>query len=130
MSDIMIQAYKVLEELKNEESYKLMKKLNQEMIFKYQKEIDAFQKDKNEFNQMMNEGGAYHPDFKMISQRFQQSKKELYEKDLIIQYFKAEKTFEDILNEFMSELTQNISSYIEPKGQVVFKTKGGSCHVR
>jgi cell fate (sporulation/competence/biofilm development) regulator YlbF (YheA/YmcA/DUF963 family) len=131
MSDLIIQAYKVLQELKNETSYVQMQKLNEEMNIQYKIEIENFQTQKNAFYNIMENGGSYHPDFKTVSQKFQEAKKQLYEKDLVKQYFEAEKTFENILNIFVDQLTKSVSSYIESNNnKVSFQTKGGKCHVR
>jgi cell fate (sporulation/competence/biofilm development) regulator YlbF (YheA/YmcA/DUF963 family) len=130
MTDIIIQAYNVLDEIKEDSKYIKIKELDQLICKKYQKEMNDFQKAKMNYDQIMSEGGTYHPDFKQSVKQFSDSKTILYSKDEVKQYFQIEKEFQDELNTFLYEMTQAVSSHIKTPDKMGIIKKGGSCHVR
>jgi len=130
MTDIIMQAYEVLDEIKNDSVYQSIKTYDRLITDKYSKEIQKFQEAKKKYEQVMADGGKFHPDFKAVVKQFSQSKMELYQKPEVIQYFELEKTFEDELNGFMKELSQSVSDYIKTPNKLGIVTQGGSCHVR
>ncbi|MDI6452927.1 YlbF family regulator [Peloplasma aerotolerans] len=130
MTDIIIQAYHVLDEIKGDSKYIEIKALDQLICKKYEKEIENFQKAKQNYDQVMTDGGGYHPDFKEAVKQFSDTKTILYNKDEVKQYFKVEKEFQDELNTFLFELTQSVSNHIKTPDKMGIIKKGGSCHVR
>lgn len=130
MTDIIIQAYQVLDELKQDPNYLLMKSLDQKIAVLYPHEIEAFQKAKQTYEDIMETGANYHPDYKEAIKRLSDTKSELYQKEEVMGYFQAEKAFQDSVNVFLQEMTQTVSSHIKTPNKLGIVQKGGSCHVR
>ncbi len=130
MTEIIIQAYQVLDEIIKDKNYIEMKTLNQEIIKKYKSEINAFSQAKELYTQMMQDGGTYHPDFKKYSNLLSDSKRKLYETEEMKRYVLLEKTLQTEINSFLAELTEVVSSHIKTPDVFGIIKKGGSCHVR
>lgn len=130
MTEIIMQAYEVLEEFIHDPVYVKIKSYNELINKKYATEIAQFQKEKEKYDTIMNEGGTYHPDFKDASKKLSEAKAHLYQMPEVQMYFDLEKQFQDELNQFLGELTQAISPHIQVPNKVGIVTKGGSCHVR
>lgn len=130
MTDIIMQAYNVLDELKNDPKYLLMKELDQKIGNQYQNEIKAFHDAKSIYDDVMATGGTYHPDFKQAVKTFAETKAILYGMPEVSLYFQTEKAFQDEINEFLKEMTDAVSSHIKTPNKLGIIQKGGSCHVR
>lgn len=130
MTEIIIQAYRVLDELKEDPQYIKMKTLDRLIGELYPEEIQAFHQAKAIYDDVMATGGSYHPDFKQAVQTFSTAKMTLYSKPEVIDYFQTEKAFELDINTFLKTLTDNISSHIKTPNKLGIVQKGGSCHVR
>ena len=130
MTEIIMQTYQVLEELKLDPTYQAIKQYDKLIYQKYPDEIQNFQVYKNEFEKLMNEGGAYHPSYKSVSKALSEAKIILYQKPEVLKYFETEEKCQNELNQFLSELTQAVSSHIKTPNKIGIVTKGGSCHVR
>ena len=130
MTELIMQAYQVLDEIKEDVKYKEIKYLDQKMLELYKEEIDAFQNAKIKYDIVMSEGGSYHPGFKEAVKNFSESKALLYSKAEVKRYFEIEKEFQDELNTFLFEMTQAVSSHIQTPDKFGIIKKGGSCHVR
>jgi cell fate (sporulation/competence/biofilm development) regulator YlbF (YheA/YmcA/DUF963 family) len=130
MTDIIMQAYQVLDELKIDTNYLLMKSLDKEISSRYPKEIEAFQKAKKIYEDVLETGGTYHPDYKEAVKKLSLTKAELYQKAEVKKYLEAEKSFQDMINTFLNEMTQSVSSHIKTPNKLGIVQKGGSCHVR
>ncbi len=130
MTELIMQAYQVLDEIKEDIKYKEVKHLDQKMLELYKDEIKSFQDAKTKYDTVMSEGGSYHPDFKEAVKKFSESKTILYSKPEVKRYFEVEKEFQDELNTFLSEMTQAVSSHIQTPDKMGIIKKGGSCHVR
>ena len=130
MTDIIMQAYEVLDEIKSGTKFQTMKELNQKIGLLYQQEVKDFQKAKQHYDVIMQEGGTYHPDFKAAIKVFSEAKANLYQKEEVVQYFAIEKELQEEINEFLKEMTSNISSHIKTPNKLGIVQKGGSCHVR
>ncbi|MCF7930415.1 MAG: YlbF family regulator [Acholeplasmataceae bacterium] len=130
MTDIIMQAYQVLDEIKNDPMYQAIKSFDQMIIRLYQDEITKFQEAKKAYDQIMNEGGTYHPDYKETIKLFSQAKSELYQKPEVVTYFELERQFQDELNAFLTDLSRSVSNHITTPNKLGIVTKGGSCHVR
>jgi len=130
MTDLVMQAYRVLDEIKEDDQYKEIQYLDRKMLELYSKEIQSFQEAKIKYDQVMSEGGSYHPDFKEAIQKFNKSKMVLYSKPEVKHYFEVEQKFQDELNQFLFEMTQAVSSHIQTPNKLGIVKKGGSCHVR
>lgn len=130
MTEIIIQAYQVLDEILKDEHYIEMKRLNQSIIKKYENEISAFNEAKDLYSQVMQEGGTYHPDFKRVSNLLSETKRKLYETDDMKRYVLLEKTLQTEINTFLADLTEFISPHMKTPDVFGIIKKGGSCHVR
>jgi cell fate (sporulation/competence/biofilm development) regulator YlbF (YheA/YmcA/DUF963 family) len=130
MTDIIMQAYHVLDEIRRDSTYQSIQKLDQMIAKLYQDEIEQFQKAKVAYETIMSEGGTFHPDFKDAVKRFSETKAVLYAKPEVKAYFDSEKIFQDELNQFLFDMTQAVSSHIKTPDQMGIVKKGGSCHVR
>lgn len=129
MTEIIMQAYEVLDEIKHDPVYLEIKKLNRLINQNYQEEINRFTKSKNTYEAILNQGGSYHPDYKSVIKDMSQAKQELYTKEEVKTYLELEKQFELELNSFLSKISESISSYIKTPNKLGIVTKGGSCHV-
>ncbi|MDD4194424.1 MAG: hypothetical protein PHW37_04055 [Acholeplasmataceae bacterium] len=130
MTEIIIQAYQVLDEILKDEHYIEMKRLNQSIIKKYENEISAFNEAKDLYSQIMQEGGTYHPDFKRVSNLLSETKRKLYETDDMKRYVLLEKTLQTEINTFLADLTEFISPHMKTPDVFGIIKKGGSCYVR
>lgn len=130
MTDIIIQAYHVLDEILKDKNYVEMKILNQLIIKKYDEEIIAFNQAKETYSQMMQDGGTYHPDFKKYTSLLSETKKKLYETEEMKRYVYLEKTLQTEINAFLADLTDVVSPHIKTPDVFGIIKKGGSCHVR
>ncbi len=68
MTEIILQAYHVLDEIRKDQKYIEIKYLDQKMLELYDLEIKLFQQTKLAFDKVMQEGGIYHPDYKDLHQ--------------------------------------------------------------
>jgi cell fate (sporulation/competence/biofilm development) regulator YlbF (YheA/YmcA/DUF963 family) len=130
MTSIIMQAYQVLDEIKKDPTYQQIKHFDRVAAGLYQKETLEFQKARARYDQIMNEGGTYHPDFKDAVRTLSDAKAILYSKEEVKTYFELEKKFETELNDFLFELTKAVSSHIKTPDKLGIIKKGGSCHVR
>jgi len=130
MTDIIMQAYQVLDEIKKDKTYQSIKNFDRLVTQLYQEEALSFQKARARYDEVMREGGTYHPDFKDAVRILSEAKTILYSKEEVKTYFDLEKKFETELNDFLFELTQAVSSHIKTPDKLGIIKKGGSCHVR
>lgn len=129
MTDIILQTYQVLDEIKNDPNYIELKRLDKLIVENYGKEIFDFQSTKISYDQIMQEGGTYHPDFKEVANKLSEAKKALYSKEEMKMYLDLEKKIQDELNDFIIQITSSISKYIKTPNKLGIVSKGGSCHV-
>jgi cell fate (sporulation/competence/biofilm development) regulator YlbF (YheA/YmcA/DUF963 family) len=130
MTEIIMQAYNVLDELKTDPLFIQMKELDQKIASLYQKEIQSFTKAKEVYEDVMTTGGSYHPDYKDAIRKLSETKSELYGKPEVMQYVQTEKAFQDMINEFLQQMTSMVSTHIKTPNKLGIVQKGGSCHVR
>ncbi len=130
MTEIIMQAYNVLDELKTDPLFIQMKELDQKIASLYQKEIQSFTKAKEVYEDVMTTGGSYHPDYKDAIRKLSETKSELYGKPEVMQYVQTEKAFQDMMNEFLQQMTSMVSTHIKTPNKLGIVQKGGSCHVR
>lgn len=129
MTDIIIKAYDVLDEILNDSKFPEIKKLHQSLDDLYKIEIDAFEKAKDLYQKVMDEGGSYHPDYKDAVKKLSATKKALYEQPEVKTYLELELKLETELNEFLNELSKTISEHVPAPNKFGMIKKGGSCHV-
>lgn len=130
MTEIILQAYNVLDELKQDSMFIEMKTLDAYIINTYQEEIKVFQKAKQVYDDVMATGGTYHPDFKKAVKDFSEAKAILYAKPEVSRYFQLEKAFQNVINGYLKTMTDTVSTHIKTPNKLGIVQKGGSCHVR
>ena len=129
MTDIIIKAYDVVDEFIKDSSIILIKKLNKDIETLYQNEINAFNDAKIKYQNVLNEGGIYHPDYKETIKHLSETKKTLYEMPEVKKYVALEFELETKLNEFLNEVSKTISDHVPAPNKFGMIKKGGSCHV-
>lgn len=129
MTDIIMKAYDVLDEILKDPSLPEIKKLNQSIDQLYKNEIKAFNDAKIKYQTVLNEGGTYHPDYKQSIKTLSETKKALYEIKDVKRYLELELTFESSLNEFLNNVSKTISDHVPTPNKFGMIKKGGSCHV-
>ncbi|MCD4827391.1 MAG: YlbF family regulator [Acholeplasmataceae bacterium] len=129
MTDIIMKAYDVLDEILKDPSLPEIKKLNQSIDHNYKLEIKAFNDAKIKYEQVLNEGGTYHPDYKQSIKTLSETKKALYELKDVKKYLELELSFESSLNEFLNTISKTISEHVPTPNKFGMIKKGGSCHV-
>ncbi|MCK9235748.1 MAG: hypothetical protein WC225_05215 [Acholeplasmataceae bacterium] len=128
MTEIIMKAYDVLEEILQDDKIHQLKVLDKEIESKYHADLKAFEQMKQIYNQVLNEGGAYHPDYAATLKTFSEMKKALYEKEEVARYLQIERKLEQELNAFLNDIAQIVSHYIpRPNPFGLFK-KGGNHH--
>jgi cell fate (sporulation/competence/biofilm development) regulator YlbF (YheA/YmcA/DUF963 family) len=129
VTDIIIKAYDVLDEILSDPSIEEIKHLNKNIDLLYKKEISAFNDAKIKYQRVLNEGGTYHPDYKQSIKVLSETKKVLYEMPEVKKYLELELEFEAKLNEFLNKISKTISDHIPAPNKFGMIKKGGSCHV-
>lgn len=129
MTDIIIKAYDVLDEILNDEKIPEIKQLHRKMDDLYKHEIQAFEEAKLAYQKVMDEGGTYHPDYKSAIKHLSETKKNLYEQPEVKKYLALELELETELNEFLNALSKTISDHVPAPNKFGMIKKGGSCHV-
>lgn len=130
MTDLIIQAYHVRDEILHDEIYLELKRLDQSIALNYRNEIVSFNQAKESFDRIHQEGGMYHPDYKDASKKLSETKKALYETLEMKRYLELERKLQTELNTFLNDLTEAISPHIKTPDVFGIIKKGGSCHVR
>jgi len=128
MTEIIMKAYDVLEEILQDDKIRQLKALDQEIESKYRADLETFGQMKQTYNQVLNEGGSYHPDYAATLKTFSEMKKALYEKEEVARYLEIERKLEQELNAFLNDIAQAISHHVpRPNPFGLFK-KGGNHH--
>ncbi len=130
MTDIIIQAYQVLEEIKKSPHYHTINTLNQAIPEQHRDLVEAFQIAKQDYETIMAQGGRHHPDFKETVKRLSMAKTHLHQQDMVKRYLAAEQAFETEINTFLHALAGAVSPHIKTPDKWGIIHKGGSCHVR
>jgi cell fate (sporulation/competence/biofilm development) regulator YlbF (YheA/YmcA/DUF963 family) len=129
MTEMILQAYHVLDEILSDPIYLEVKKLDHYISKHFEKEVLMLRSTKAIYDTIMSEGGSYHPDFKDAVRAYGEAKMNLYNQEEVKKYFELEKQFQDQINDFLAELTQTVSSHIKTPNKLGIIAKGGSCHV-
>lgn len=129
MTDIIMKAYDVLDEILRDPSLPEIKRLNISIDHLYKNEIKAFNDAKIKYQQVLNEGGTYHPDYKQSIKELSETKKALYEAKDVKKYLELELAFEAKLNEFLNKVSKTVSNHVPTPNKFGMIKKGGSCHV-
>lgn len=129
MTELIIKAYEVALEFTKDEKFIEIVKLNKQIDQLYPNEIKSYEKAKEKYQDVLNTGGTYHPDYKEVSLELSKTKTHLYEQKEVSKYIELERAFEIELNEFIMQITEHISKHIPSPNAFGIVKKGGSCHV-
>lgn len=129
MTEIVMQAYEVADEIIRDERFQRIAKLNKLIDQLYPNEIKAFEEAKILYDDVMQTGGKYHPDFKKTTLLLSETKAKLYNQKEVIEYRQLEREFEQDINAFIFEFTSKVSDHIPSPNAFGLVKKGGSCHV-
>ncbi|MFA5560400.1 MAG: YlbF family regulator [Acholeplasmataceae bacterium] len=125
MTELVMQAYNVLVEFKKHPFYLELRKLDQEIEVRHKELIDQFNEAKIKYDLVLEQGGKYHPDFKETIKTLSTIKAELYAKMEVQRYFELEQQFQALINEFLGEMANSISPYIQTPNKLnLLKKKG------
>ncbi|QWB95857.1 hypothetical protein KHQ89_08085 [Mycoplasmatota bacterium] len=129
MTEIIMKAYEVADEFTANAKFKEIARLNKLIDQLYPNEIKAFDEAKIKYNDVMQYGGSYHPDFKEVTKLLSVTKMNLYQQKEVDTYLKLEREFEKEINDYLFELSSLISDHIPSPNAFGIVKKGGSCHV-
>ncbi len=129
MTEIIMKTYDVADEFKNRKDFQEIVRLNKIIDQLYKDEIKSFNEIKQQYQEILDTGGKYHPDYKKITGLLSEAKISLYNKPEVIEYRLLEFEFEKELNSFISDLSHEISDNIPSPNAFGIVKKGGSCHV-
>ncbi|CCV63824.1 hypothetical protein BN85402470 [Alteracholeplasma palmae J233] len=129
MTEYLMKAYDISDEIKNSDNYKKLIEALKIIEVKYQPLVDDFNLAKEKYYTVLSEGGKYHPDYLETVKKLGFAKKALYEKQEVTDYFKLEQEIQKTLNEFTIQITEIVSNYIKKPNELgLLKEKGGGCH--
>lgn len=129
MTEYIIQAYKIADEMKHSLKYRQYKQLEKIIEEKYATLIQTFNTWKEKYYTILDEGGKYHPDYLETVKKLSEAKKVLYEKSEVRHYFELEQELQTELNLFIKQITEIISNNIKKPNELgLLKEKGGGCH--
>jgi cell fate (sporulation/competence/biofilm development) regulator YlbF (YheA/YmcA/DUF963 family) len=129
MTDIIVKAYEVADEFTSDPRFKEIARLNKLIDQLYPEEIKAFEDAKIKYQDVMQYGGKYHPDFKDVTIALSKTKTNLYQQKEVDAYLKLERAYEKEINDYLFELSSLISTHIPSPNAFGIVKKGGSCHV-
>ncbi|MDY0277501.1 MAG: YlbF family regulator [Acholeplasma sp.] len=130
MTEILMLAYDYLDQLKASDEYHEYLILSKVIDDKYHDEVLKVNEIKEMFDEV-SEYGKYHPEYKNISEKFSNAKKELFSYQDIKRYLELNRMLEERINDLLREVSFNISENIPVFNKFGFITsKGGGCSVR
>jgi cell fate (sporulation/competence/biofilm development) regulator YlbF (YheA/YmcA/DUF963 family) len=130
MTDIIIQAYRAIDEIADDPRLIELKELNKAIETTHHREVEAFKRAKDTFERIENEGGAYHPDYKAASRMLSEAKQALYRIDAVKRYVELERQMNAELQAFLERIVGSISQEIKTLDNPWIKSKGGTCNAR
>lgn len=127
MTEILIAAYQLADEIINSSDFIKLKTLNQRINQQYQTELTEFNRLKEAYQQILATGGSYHPDFKEIVKQLSKVKTKLYQTPMIAELLELETLLQERLTKLMKEVAVTISPYIKLPNEVGLFTKERTC---
>lgn len=126
MTEIMLMAYDLLDDFIELEEYKRLKQLSKIVESKYINEINDFKKSREIYDDIMQYGGIYHPDFKDAARKLSVSKAILYQKNEVQDLLMLEQKVQNILNQLIDDIKDTVSPYLRTPNELGMTRKGGS----
>lgn len=128
MTDIILQAYRAIDEIDADPRLTELEKLNETIVTEHHREVESFKAAKDTFERIENEGGTYHPDYKEAARTLSEAKKALYEIDDVRRYVELEQQINDDLQAFLDRIASAISPEIRTSNSLWTESKGGKKH--
>lgn len=128
MNEILKKVQQFADEIKDSSQFIRLSEINDELKKNYQKLLDDFASARDAFDQIMSNGGKHHPEFKKVAKKFMNAKHELFCLPIVCEYLLIEKQHETTINDLMNEISQLISTNINPVTQIGVLRKKGKCN--
>lgn len=128
MTNIILTAYDVVDEIRDSENYveldNLNKYIKKNLKSIYQKYIDL----KVKFDDILSKGGKYHPDFKEVSQQLLIEKNNFYNNEYVKRHMVLQRKLQKELNILSNQIGSSISNNLSTPNEFGFVvSKKGSC---
>lgn len=129
MTDIIMQAYQALDEIKEKHQITKLRTLKLKIDKKYEKEIEDFNQSKNRYEEIMEQGGMYHKSYSNRAKALSLSKEILYSKEEVKEYMQIEKDIQKDINDLLNRIASAISSEVQTPNAFGIIKKKGNHHV-
>ncbi|MFP4187325.1 MAG: YlbF family regulator [Acholeplasmataceae bacterium] len=130
MTDIIMQAYRAIDEIAADPRLAELNRLNERIRTEHKSEIEAFKSAREAYERVESEGGSYHPDYRVVARTLSETKQALYRIHEVKRYFELERQINDELEAFLERIAASISPEIRTSRDPWKKRKGGTCNVR
>lgn len=128
MTEIILEAYHVLDEIKTSDTYIELLKLNSYITNNLNEEYLKYQNLKTKLDKIISMGAKFHPDFKEISTKLLIAKEALYSIKEVKKYLSLKGDVVKELNDFSRSLGSVISNNLNVPNELgIVKTKKGVC---
>lgn len=130
MIKIINETYELVDKLIEKDNYKQLKKLNQKLNNLYPLLLKDYKDAKEKYDNVLDEGSHYHPDFKSVAKKLSEVKTILFEKEEVKNILKLEKEIELELNEIITNISNVISENIQTPNEIgLLRSKKGGCSI-
>ena len=128
MTETLLLVDEYLDELKKQKSYQEFIKISKIIDEKYLDELEKLNQTKQKFDDILDNGGKYHPDYKIVSEQFIEQKTKVFNIPEVKLYFKLLDEVETTINNLLNDIARSISPNIPVFNKFGFiENKGGSC---
>jgi|SRR5690625_1105645 len=111
MTELILLIDDYIKDFKNTKTYQNYYKYYNKVNTNHKDSYDDMIEAKNKFDEVM-KYGKFHPDFKNVSKEYQEKRINYYENEDVKLFRKYQKEVENAINNFLNELTKEISSNI------------------
>ena len=129
MTEIIMQMYPVIEEIKHENQLNQLRLLKNQIEVEYKDLLFEFNQVKLSYERIMEAGGMHHPNYQKYAKKLSEIKKTLYEKDIVQTYIELEQKLQESLNQFLNQIAKTISTHITTPNPYGIIKKKGNPHV-
>jgi cell fate (sporulation/competence/biofilm development) regulator YlbF (YheA/YmcA/DUF963 family) len=129
MTEIILQTYNVLDEIKEKFHFKKLSQLKATIDKTYEEEIKQFNQAKKEYDEIMEQGGMFHQRYQEVAKNLSLAKEMLYNKNEVKDYMTIEKNIQFELNDLLNSIAKTISKEIQTPNEFGIISKKGKHHV-
>jgi cell fate (sporulation/competence/biofilm development) regulator YlbF (YheA/YmcA/DUF963 family) len=129
MTEIILQTYNVLDEIKEKFHFKKLSQLKSIIDKTYEKEIKQFDQAKKEYDEIMEQGGTFHKRYQEVAKNLSFAKEILYNKNEVKEYMTIEKNIQFELNDLLNSIAKTVSKEIQTPNEFGIISKKGKHHV-